>query len=210
MQENNFNNQQNYFSEPPQPQEPPQAQFSQKSPKDKKEFAITSFIFGFLSFIPFLGFITAIVGIIFGVMGMESSKRKLAIAGIVLCALFPITMGITSSFILINLRNAQQKSTNTDIESTTKTMTQLKSAAEVFYSEKGSYVGLDKDADFSTIRNNFEEKSKFSELYTGNESYCYSSFVPGNRLTFWCIDSRGVSKEYNNQPPCSAQHIACD
>ena len=62
--------------------------------KDKKGQAITSFVLGLFGiiawFIPIFGLPVTIVGLIMGIKGRKSSKRGLAIAGIVLCTIFLI------------------------------------------------------------------------------------------------------------------------
>jgi hypothetical protein len=64
--------------------------------KDKSGLAIGSFVLGILSLcswlIPFCGGPIAIAGVVLGVLGMKSSKKGMAIAGIVMSA---IGIGLT-------------------------------------------------------------------------------------------------------------------
>ncbi len=56
--------------------------------KDKSGLAVASLIIGIasflLAFIPCIGAISSILGIVFGALSLRSSKKKLALAGLIL------------------------------------------------------------------------------------------------------------------------------
>lgn len=58
---------------------------------DKSGFAVASMIIGILGLfawlLPICGFPSSIVGLVFGLMSINSTKRNMAIAGIVMCAI---------------------------------------------------------------------------------------------------------------------------
>lgn len=62
-----------------------------KQDQKRDGMSITSLILGIIGllawFFPVCGFPTTIVGLIFGILGLKSSKRKLAIAGLVLSSI---------------------------------------------------------------------------------------------------------------------------
>ncbi|NIM93463.1 MAG: hypothetical protein GTO18_07110 [Anaerolineales bacterium] len=75
-----------------------EAEVQETGIKDRMWFAIASFVIGLLClcawFLPICGVPASVTGIILGVVGLDSSQRGLAIAGIVLSAL-----GFTASII---------------------------------------------------------------------------------------------------------------
>jgi hypothetical protein len=58
---------------------------------DRSGFAIASLIVGIINLcawiIPLCGCPTAIIGIVLGILGLQSSKKTLAIVGLILCGL---------------------------------------------------------------------------------------------------------------------------
>ncbi len=74
----------------PAPQAPA-PQFAQPQSRGGEGQAIAALVIGIVGLLtwclPILGVPLAIIGIVLGVMGMKSSKRTLAIIGLVLCAL---------------------------------------------------------------------------------------------------------------------------
>ena len=69
---------------------------------NKQGFAIASLVLGIVSFfIPFIGSVGGIVGLIFGIIGLQNSKKGMAIAGIILSSL-GILIGIISIVGLIS------------------------------------------------------------------------------------------------------------
>ena len=80
---------------------------------DKKGMALASFILGLVSiitwFIPLFGAPTTIIGLILGILGLKSSRKKMAIAGIILSGLFLIATIVNSVAGAILFSKALQK-----------------------------------------------------------------------------------------------------
>ena len=79
---------------------------------DKKGKALTSFILGIVStvawFIPIIGAPVTIVGLIMGILGRKSSRKWMAIVGIVLCSIFLIATvvnGVLGAIIAVDKMN---------------------------------------------------------------------------------------------------------
>lgn len=68
--------------------------------KDRSGLAIASLVLGCISIltwiIPLLGYPTTIVGLILGILGLKSSKKGMAVAGIILCAIFLVVTLLNS------------------------------------------------------------------------------------------------------------------
>jgi len=97
-----------------------EASADKQTKPDHKVKAIVSFVLGIISVIPFFifilywffpisfifsfpymgstSFIAGLVGLILGIIGLKSSKKKIAIAGIILCII-----GVLYVFIIIGL-----------------------------------------------------------------------------------------------------------
>lgn len=60
--------------------------------KDRKGMALASMILGLVGIVvwllPILGVPVTIIGLILGILGVKSSRKGMAIAGIILCSLF--------------------------------------------------------------------------------------------------------------------------
>lgn len=207
MQENNFNNQPNSFSEQPQPPETPQNQSVSESSEDKSKLATASFVLGLLSL--FFGPFTGVPGLILGLKGQKSSKRGLATAGIVFSILFGFVMYIIvilAAIILVSFNSAQSRARGARLHAD---MNQIRSVAELYRTEKGTYVGLEKDTRFSSIQSDIElNGGENFAINTSSKGYCSEVKLPYGK--WWCVDSTLISSEYDSDPNCSADYFACD
>lgn len=96
-----FSNTNTMGEQPVYTQVPPAAYSipANQNTKDKGGFAVASLVLGIVSYVVCcVGPITQILAVIFGIMGIKSSKKGLAIAGIILGAL-----GIVSSIVIFIL-----------------------------------------------------------------------------------------------------------
>jgi hypothetical protein len=94
---------------PTQPGYPPQPPIPAVQGNQGDGMAIASLIIGIIGglawCLPFVGVPMAIIGIVLGVMGMKSSKRNLAIIGVVLCGLSllaGVVNGIAGAILAVN------------------------------------------------------------------------------------------------------------
>lgn len=74
--------------------------------------ALTSFILGLVSivawFIPIIGAPVTIVGLVMGILGRKSSRKKMAIAGIILCSVFlvvTVVNGVIGAIMAVETMN---------------------------------------------------------------------------------------------------------
>lgn len=182
-------------------------QAPQQVPEDRKGSAIAAFILGFFSFIPFLGFITFIIGIILGILGLKSSKKGFAIAGIILC----IIGQITALIIIISLGFFGVKKAATEVKGKVieGTMETFAEGAKEYYDVQKTYIGLEKGEVFNTAKKaiDFGDGENFV-VYTSKNAYCAKAQKMNEK--WWCIDSKNVSKEYENDPTCSKSHYSCN
>jgi hypothetical protein len=184
-----------------------QPQQTSQPKEDRRGSAIASFILGFLSFIPFLGFLTLIIGIILGILGLKSSKKGLAIAGIILCIIGQIVaVVIIISLGFLGVKKATTEVKGKVIEGTMETFAQ---GAKEFYDVKKTYIGLEKGKTFDTAKKaiDFGGGKNFA-VNTSKRAYCAETQKANGK--WWCTDSKGISKEYENNPACSSTHYLCN
>lgn len=69
---------------------------------DKKGKALASFILGLCSIVgwilPIIGVPVTITGFVLGIIGLKSSRKVMAIIGIVLCVIFFIASGVNAAW----------------------------------------------------------------------------------------------------------------
>lgn len=82
--------------------------------KDNKGKALASFILGWVSIlawcIPLFGLPVTIVGLVLGILGRKSSRKTMAIVGIVLCSLFLVASIINAVLGALNAINVMNYS----------------------------------------------------------------------------------------------------
>lgn len=194
LQESSYNGQQQSQQQYPQPME------------DKSNLATASLVFGILSI--FGGFITGIVGLILGAKGLKSSKRGLAIAGIVMSVVFGIisTIVILAGIVLASLGNASTRANDARIMAA---MNQLRTSAQTYYSSRESYEGLESDFQILQVKEDIEEVGgKNFAMNIKDNAYCAE--VMQSSGEWWCVDSNLKSEEYEIDPVCSENKYSCE
>lgn len=97
--------------------------------KDGRSKAIAALVLGVLGLIgwliPIIGLVLGVLALIFGTTSLSSSKRKLAIAGIVLGV---ITIGLSIFGIVLNAQDGKNKTSYDNAKTTTNTTTQSSSS----------------------------------------------------------------------------------
>jgi len=186
--------------------------------EDKKGFAVASFILGCISLIlgvfsknpASIGFfalisgsVAAIPGVILGALGLHSSKRKFAIAGIIFSIVFLILVYVTTSLILI-FDFFRHKEPDEGIVS--KVMG-LESIVRNYYSSHGTYNGFDKDKEFLILENNIKKEGTELLVYIKDKEYCAKAFLPKSK-EWYCADVR-TDDYFKQEPPCSSTHYSC-
>ncbi|MDO8424393.1 MAG: type II secretion system protein [bacterium] len=118
-------------------------------------------------------------------------------------------IGLLSSIIFINTKNARFQAYDASIQST---MHQLRNEAEMIYTQNGeSYTTICDESD-GTLSNSGEIgaiEKKIKENNTGQNIVCIESadkkdFAAASPLRaqvgkYWCIESAGLSQELDNQ-----------
>jgi hypothetical protein len=174
------------------------------SGEDKKGFAIASFILGFLGLV--LGPLAGIPGVILGALGLRSSKKGLAIAGIILSIVFGFLLFWSLLIFFVTLGSARNRALDSRIIAT---MNQLRTVAQLHYAEKETYNGLDTDSRFLTLKNKMKDNGAEILIYTKDKEYCAKVLLPGSKY-WYCVDSSDRPSESSKQePPCSSTHYSC-
>lgn len=197
-----------------------QQQYSEQiieSQKDKKNLATASLIFGILSI--FTGLLGGVIGLILGIMGLKSSKRSLAVAGIIMSIFF----GSISTIIIFILMNIVSTTLNTtqkiaNAQKVMADMYQLRAIAQEHYSNlalpennyKGSYEGLESNPKVLNIKKNIKQNGgEFFSINVSTDKYCAEVKLP-NRNQWWCVDSNLQSRGYDTDPVCSKNKYTCE
>lgn len=182
-------------------------QSPQQTLEDRKGSAMASFVLGFFSFIPLVGFITFIIGLILGILGLKSSKRGFAIAGIMLC----IVGQIAAVIIIISLGVFGVKKVTTEVKEKALegTMETFADGAREYYEFQKTYIGFESDKVFNAAKKaiDFGGGKNFA-VYTSKNAYCAE--VQKKNEKWLCIDAKNVSKEYENNPTCSESRHSCN
>ena len=185
---------------------PLQSSESGKRGKNQDGKATAALVFGILSWlIPGIGLIFAILGIIFGAMGMKSNKRGMAIAGIILSIIGLIVSIILPAIILVAFSNVQRKTRDARI---TSSMNQLRSTAQLYFSENESYDNLENDDNVSRIKSDIDLQGGTLTINVSGSEYCAEVNLPSGK--WWCVDSELSSEEYDSDPACSLGYFTCD
>lgn len=172
--------------------------------KDRSGFAITSLVLGILSLI--FGPITGIPALIFGIIGIKSTKKNLAIVGIIMSIIFGIVLFILGLIFLASLNRAKDIARDSRIKSS---MRQIRSSAVIYYSENNSYEGLEKDFNLSRLESEIKQNGGQSfSINASSSSYCSEVMLPSKK--WFCIDSNFSAKEHESDPPCSKNKISCE
>jgi len=174
-------------------------------PNNKNGVATASLVLGILSIV--FGFLTGIIGLILGMKGLKSSKRNMAIAGIVLSIVFGIINTTLFVILLTSLNLARTKAYDARVQNS---MDQLKTSAQLYYinSSSESYEGLESDPEILKIENEIRENGgKSFSVNSGSDKYCAEVMLQSGKWR--CVDSNLGSKEYETDPVCSENKYSC-
>lgn len=104
-------------------------------------------------------------------------------------------IGLLSSLAIISLNNARQKAYDTQV---TSDLNQIRTAAEIFYGDNGTYTGFGADASFTKFDppTCSDESGDYSiSIATDGESYIAWGDLCASASADFCIDSTGAAKE---------------
>jgi prepilin-type N-terminal cleavage/methylation domain-containing protein len=109
-------------------------------------------------------------------------------------------IGILAGIVLVSLGGARNRAKDSRIIAD---MGQLRSTAEVYQGNNGSYTDLCSDNDVITLKNDIIAQGGENyncQVAADGNSYCIE--VRLNSQKWWCIDSALRSKQYDGDPSC--------
>jgi len=115
-------------------------------------------------------------------------------------------IGLLASIVLVSLGGARNRAKDAIIIAD---MGQLRSTAEIFQGNNGSYTNLCSYSDVTTLQADITAQSGASfncQVASGGASYCIE--VQMNSTKWWCVDSVLRSQQYSSAPVCDAAQAA--
>jgi prepilin-type N-terminal cleavage/methylation domain-containing protein len=115
-------------------------------------------------------------------------------------------IGILASIVLVSLSGARNRAKDARIMAD---MGQIRSTAEIFYGNNGSYTGLCSATDTLTLLRDIDSQGgTATTCYATATAYCDE--VKLNSAQYWCVDSTLRSKQYASDPSCSGSVTYCE
>jgi prepilin-type N-terminal cleavage/methylation domain-containing protein len=111
-------------------------------------------------------------------------------------------IGILAGIVLVSLSGARNRAKDSRIIAD---MGQLRSTAEIYQGNNGSYANLCSDNDVTTLQRDITDQGGTNyncQVADDGRSYCIE--VQLNSKKWWCIDSALRSIQYDSNPSCDA------
>ena len=134
---------------------------------------------------------------------MESRKGFTLIELLVVIAI----IGILSSIVLVGMRGATSRAKDARIISD---MDQVRSTAEIFNGNNGTYTGLDGDADEGSLNDDITAQGGTYTIRINSNGNDYCAMAKLNSGHCWCIDSGLVSKDMGDAGAAACDTVVTD
>lgn len=112
-------------------------------------------------------------------------------------------IGILASIVLVSLSGARNRAKDARIIAD---MSQIRSTAEIFQGNNGSYLNLCSNADITTLQSDITTQGgtnfNCQVQATSGASYCVEAQM--NSTKWWCTDSALRSQQSDTAPACDA------
>jgi prepilin-type N-terminal cleavage/methylation domain-containing protein len=116
-------------------------------------------------------------------------------------------IGILASIVLVSLSGARNRAKDARIMAD---MGQIRSTAEIFYGNNGTYTGLCTATDTLALLNDVYSQGGTSTTPCQSTATAYCAETILNSGQYWCVDSTLRSKQYASNPICAAAVYTCE